>query len=354
MTRLVLAALAAVIALVAGEPARAQQKTQATQLLAVGIQLSAIREFVAKGLGFYDEEGIDIQLVPAPGSATEIQFMTAGRGTLGSIDMHMVVQQRTAPGGLKMRAVFSNLQAGVYRIGMLEESPIRAPADIKGKKIGVPTKASGSFDFVRTVAKLAGVQESDMEVIPVGFGPAAADAVTRKRIDALSTVFPDSNNLRYLAETQHQFKYRELKVPQNAWPTNAMMITDDEAKNKRPMITGMLRAFAKGHVFVVENPRAALLVAKKLYPELVRDDDIERQLTFVKWSLDEAYDMPQHKALPIGAFDMKAWEGTERYYKDAGLIGPNDKVADAIDSSFIADINNFDKERIRKMAREYK
>jgi NitT/TauT family transport system substrate-binding protein len=327
---------------------------KATKLLAVGIQLSAIREFVAKGMGFYDEENVEVNLVPAPGSATQIQFMTAGRGTLGSIDMHMAVQQRNQPGGLKMRAVFSNLQAGVYRIGMLEESPVRAPADLKGKKVGVPTKASGSFEFVRTVAKLAGVQESEMEIIPVGFGPAAADAVTRKRIDVLSTVFPDLNNLRYLAETRRTFKIREMTVPQNAWPTNALMITDDEAANKRPLITALLRAFAKGHVFVVENPRAALMVAKKLYPELVRDDDVDRQLTFVKWSLEQAYDMPKYKGQPIGAFDLKAWEGTEAYYRDAGLIGPNDKLATVIDQSFIADINNFDKERIRRMAREYK
>ena len=353
MTRMGLAALAALMAF-GTMPASAQQKTSATQLLAIGIQLGHLREFVAKAQGFYDEEGIDIQLVPAPGSATEIQFMTAGRGTLGSIDMHMAVQQRTQPGGLKMSAVFSNLQSGVYRIGMLEESPIKAPVDLKGKRVGVPTKASGSFEFVRTVAKLAGVQESDMEVIAVGFGPAAADAVTRGRIDALSTVFTDSNNLRWLAQSEGKFKFRELKVPQNAWPTNAMMITEDEAKNKRPMITGMLRAFAKGHVFVVENPRAALQVAKKLYPELVRDDDVQRQLTFVQWSLEESYDMPQYKNQPIGAFDLKVWEGTERYYKDGGLIGPNDKVADLIDQSFIAEANNFDKERIRKMAREYK
>jgi NitT/TauT family transport system substrate-binding protein len=354
MTRMGLAALAVVMAFGCAEPASAQQKMQATQLLAVGIQLSAIREFVAKGMGFYDEENIEVQLVPALGSATEIQFMTAGRGTLGSIDVHMAVQQRTQPGGIKLRSVFSNLQSGVYRIGMLEEAPIRAPADLKGKKVGVPTKASGSFEFVRTVAKLAGVAEADMEVIPVGFGPAAADSVTRKRIDVLSTVFPDFNNLRYLADTQGQFKFRELKVPQNAWPTNALMITDDEAKNKRPMIVAMLRGFVKGHVFVTENPRAALMVSKKLYPELVRDDDFERQLIFVKWSLEEAYDMPQYRHLPVGAFDLKAWEGTERYYKDAGLIGPNDKLADVIDQSFIAEINNFDKERVRKMARDYK
>ena len=69
MTRMMLAVLAAVMAF-GTVPASAQQKTPATQLLAIGIQLGHLREFVAKAQGFYDEEGIDIQLVPAPGSAT--------------------------------------------------------------------------------------------------------------------------------------------------------------------------------------------------------------------------------------------------------------------------------------------
>ena len=280
--------------------------------------------------------------------------MTAGRGTLGSIDVHMAVEQRKQPSGAKLLAVFANLQSGVYRIGLLEQSPVRAPADLKGRKIGVPTKSSGSFPFLVAAAALGGVREADMEVIPVGFGPAAADAVIRSRIDALATVFTDFNNLRYLSQKGGQFKFRELRVPMNDWPTNALMITEDEAKTKRKVITGMLRAFAKGHVFVDANPQAALMVTKKLYPELVSDDDLERQLTFIDWSMKVAYYLAKYRDKPIGSFDMEAWAGTERYYKDAGLIGPNDSVKQVIDTSFIDEINNFDKERVRKLAREYR
>lgn len=44
----------------AARAANAQAKTPATQLLAICIQLGHIREFVAKGMGFCDEEGIDV------------------------------------------------------------------------------------------------------------------------------------------------------------------------------------------------------------------------------------------------------------------------------------------------------
>jgi NitT/TauT family transport system substrate-binding protein len=280
--------------------------------------------------------------------------MTAGRATIGSTDMHMLLAQRRQPGGLKARAVYSYLPSGIFRIAMVDEIPIKAPADLKGKKVGVPTRASGAFDFVRTVAKLAGVQEADMEIIPVGFGPAAADAVIRGRIDVLSTTFSDFNNLRYLSEIRRQFKMREMKVPQNAYPANAFIVTDDDMRNKRQLIIGMLRAFAKGHVFFVENPRAALAVARKLYPELVRDDDVERQIAIARWGIEDIYDLPKYRNKPLGYFDMEAWAGTEEYYRSAGLIEADDRIKDVIDTSLLDEVNDFDRERIRKMAREYK
>ena len=346
--------VAIVLASLSALPTHAADKIPASPLLAVGIQTSHVREMVAKVLGFYDEEGLDATLVPAPGSATEIQYMAAGRGTLGGIDVDMGIRQRKEPGGLKLLAVFSNIQSGVYWMAMLDGSSIKTITDLKGKTVGVPTQASGAYQFLMAVAKTAGLKETDFTVVPVGFGPAATDALARGRIDMISTVFSDVLNMRYLAEVKNQFKLRQLNVPENAYPTNALMITEDEAKNKRKMVVGMMRAYAKGQLFVDTNPAAALKVAKTLYPELIRDDDFERQVTLTTWSSDASYNMPKYRDKPIGYFDMDAWKGTEKYYKEAGLIGPDDKITDIIDTSFIEEANNFDKERIRKMAREYK
>jgi NitT/TauT family transport system substrate-binding protein len=349
--------LCVALALVTGtatRPADAADKIPATVLLAVGIQTSALRDMVAKSLGFDDEEGIDVQLVPALGSATEVQYMAAGRGMLGSIDVDMAIRQRKDPAGLKLRAVYSNLQSGVYSMAMLDQTPIKTIADLKGKTVGVPTQASGSYQFMMTLAKLAGLKDGDFTVVAVGFGPTAADALTRGRIDMLSTIFTDVLNLKYLSEHGGQFKLRELTVPQNAYPTNAAMVTESDAVNKRPMIIGVLRAFAKAQLFVATNPAAGLKVAKKLYPELVRDDDMERQITLMQWSNDISFNAPRYRDKPLGYFDMEAWKGTEQYYRDGGLIGPDDHVADVIDTSFLDEINNFDKERVRQMARDYK
>jgi len=196
------AAIALALALgvvVVGAPAYAQGKTKVTALLAIGIQLGHIREFVAKGMGFYDEEGLDVNLQPALGSSREIQYMIAGTGTAGSIDMHMIVKLRKK-GGKRLVAVYSHLQAGVYRLGVIEGGPMKSLADLKGKRAGVPTKSSGTYPFLLAAAKLVGLKEADFEIVPVGFGPSSSQALIRGKIQLLSATISGINNLRYLAQ----------------------------------------------------------------------------------------------------------------------------------------------------------
>ncbi len=339
---------------VAGAPAHAQGKTKVTALLAIGIQLGHIREFVAKGMGFYDEEGLDVNLQPALGSSREIQYMIAGTGTAGSIDMHMIVKLRKK-GGKRLVAVYSHLQAGVYRLGVIEGGPMKSLADLKGKRAGVPTKSSGTYPFLLAAAKLVGLKEADFEIVPVGFGPSSSQALIRGKIQLLSATISGINNLRYLSRHSKTWKFREIKVPMNAWPTNALIFTEDETKHKRKMVVGMLRALSKAHVFVDANPAAALKVVQKLHPELVRDKDTPRLMQLTKWSMDETYSTPRSRAQPLlGWFDPQAWAGTENYYKDTGLIDKDASLKDVIDMSFLAEANDFDKERIRRLAREYK
>jgi NitT/TauT family transport system substrate-binding protein len=343
----VLAALLLAALVGAAVPAAAQEKV--TTLLATGIQIGHIREFVAKQL-FYAEEGLDVTLQPAQGSAQQLQYMTAGKGTLGSIDMHMVLELRKK--GVKLVSPYAHFQKGVYRIGVLEGGPVKTLADLKGKPVGVPTKSSGAFPFLLAAAREAGVQEADMEIIPVTFGPAAAQALVARRIAAISTTTGGYNSIRWVGEQSKDWKLREIKVPMNAWPTNALVVTEDQARNQRKMVVGLLRGFAKAHVFVTASPEAALDVTQKLYPELVQDKDKPRLAQILRWGMDDMWTSDRGRDRPLGWFDPEAWAGTERYYKTEGMIDKDQSLKEIIDESFVAEANSFDKEKIRKMALE--
>lgn len=335
--------------------ALAQTKTPVTALLAIGIQLGHIREFVAKGMGFYEQEGLDVTLQPALGSAKQIQYMIAGRGTGGSIDMHMIVNLRKKEGEKKLVAVYSHLPASVYRLGVLESGPIQTVGDLKGKVAGVPSKSSGTYPFLLAAAKRAGLSEDDFKIVPVGFGPTASQALISGRIQLLSATISGINNLRYLSQHTDKWSFRRIPQPMDVWPTNAMIFTKDEVENERDKVVGMLRAFAKAHIFVDTNPRAALKVAQEMYPELVQEKELPRLLQLIKWSMEETYSTERMRAQPhLGWFDTEAWKGTEGYYKEMGLIENNDSIWSVVDASLLEAANDFDKDRIRELARTHK
>jgi NitT/TauT family transport system substrate-binding protein len=347
--RVLAALLLAALATLAAAPGRARAQEKVTTLLATGIQIGHVREFVARQL-FYPEEGLDVTLQPAQGSAQQLQYMTAGKGTLGSIDMHMLLELRKK--GVKLVSPYAHFQKGVYRIGVLEGGPVKTLADLKGKPVGVPTRSSGAFPFLLAAAREAGVREADMEIIPVTFGPAATQALVQRRIVAIATTSGGYNNIRYLGEQSKDWKLHEMKVPMNAWPTNALVVTEDEARHKRKMVIGLLRGFAKAHVFVMASPLAALEVTQKLYPELVTDKDKPRLAQILQWGIEDSWMSERGRDKPLGWFDPEAWAGTERYYKAEGMIDTNQSLREIIDESFIAEVNNFDKDRIRTMALE--
>jgi hypothetical protein len=120
------------------------------------------------------------------------------------------------------------------------------------------------------------------------------------------------------------------------------------------MVVGALRAFAKAQVFIETNLEAALEIASKRYPELVREEDKPRQLQLLRWSIAEFWSSERSAGKPLGWFDLERWAGTEKYYKEEKLIGPDDSLRSVIDTSLLDEINAFDRESIRRQAREWK
>jgi ABC-type nitrate/sulfonate/bicarbonate transport system substrate-binding protein len=193
-----------------------------------------------------------------------------------------------------------------------------------------------------------------MQIIPVTFGPAAVEALLRGRIDGVATTNTAFNTLRYLGMQSPDWKLREIVVPMNAWPTNSIMVTEDEIKNQRSMVIRALRAFSKSQIFIETNLEAAVEIARRLYPELVRDEDKPRQLQLLRWGIADSWTSERSRGKPLGWFDLERWAGTEKYYKDEGLIAADDSVRSVINASLLDEINNFDKEQVRQMARSWK
>src|SRR5205814_3991073 len=124
---------------------------------------------------------LDIQ--PTGGSVDSVRLTAVGQGDLSVAGCDGMVIARTQ--GQNMRCGFVHAQKQIYGVGVLNDSPIRAVTDLKGKTLGVQGLGSGSVPYTKGLVKEAGLNpDADITFVEVGVGAAMVNALQTRRIDA--------------------------------------------------------------------------------------------------------------------------------------------------------------------------
>jgi len=187
-----LAALAACVALLLAGCGGAQTTsapgggalTPVTFLNVLPIEsLTFTPEIIAKAEGHFERAGLDVQFQVTRGSAQAIQTVIAGSALVtrvGDTEMMVAAGGRGAPVG----AFGQPSQQATIRMVSAADDPIRAPADLRGRTIGIPSEGGTSETLVDTLAATAGLTDSDLSKQVVGLAPGVFELVQQGRIDA--------------------------------------------------------------------------------------------------------------------------------------------------------------------------
>lgn len=139
---------------------------------------------VPQAMGFWKEEGLDVQVQLANGSGTAIQQLIAGQvaGSIGGVPPAMALINK----GAQIITAASINSRNVYYPVALETSAIKTINDMKGAKIGIVSAASSNVYWIKSMLQKHGLDpDKDMSLVSVGSGPAALQALTSGRIDVL-------------------------------------------------------------------------------------------------------------------------------------------------------------------------
>ena len=102
--------------------------------------VNQIGEVVAKRLGFYEQEGIDFAIQPGGPNIDGVAIVASGRYEVGQVSsspsMMLAVSQ-----GLPIKCFAVGAQQHPYTFFSLAKNPVRKPADLVGKKVGIPSTA---------------------------------------------------------------------------------------------------------------------------------------------------------------------------------------------------------------------
>ncbi len=264
--------------------------------------------YVGIDKGFFAEEGIDLSLdygfendyLKLVGTDA-LQFM------IGSSDQLVLGQAQ----GLPVKYVMNWYTQYPVTIFAKAEAGIVEPADLAGKRVGVPGPFGATYIALRALLDIAGLSEGDIQMESIGFTQAAA--VSQGLVDAAADYAV--NGPVVLAaegiETTQIALDKYLRIPANGLVTNDKTLVDEPE-----LVRAMVRATLKAIAYTLQNPDEAFESALKFVPEAGGENIAANRAVF---DASLAYWTPQPGQTP-GATDPADWQAAAELLARIGLV----------------------------------
>ena len=246
MRRVLLAACAALAAF----PAIAQQKIDFILNWVPGGDHAPY--YYAKKLGWYQKEGIDLQLEPGKGSALATQKVGAGANPVGLADMGgVLVAKSKGADTVAVLNVYANSPQGMY---WLKSSGIRGIKDFAGKKIGNPA-ADGARTMWPALAKANGIDPKSVTWVNIDAN-AKLSALKSKAID-VTTSFYNLHHVfkRELGDDMGFLAWRDVGL--NPYGNSIIVNTAYLQKNK-PLVDKFVKVTQRAFAECVKESKACV------------------------------------------------------------------------------------------------
>ena len=350
-----LIAIVSVAALLASVDAAVAQTNVRVAWCARTVSSAAAPYAIATKLGWFKEAGITVELVPLPGSTDCVKAVATSQVqyALPSIEPVAIIR----PQGVKIKNFYTAYQGNIYGIVVPAESPVQKFTDLKGKSIGVTSMASAGVIIARALAATNGLDpDRDIKIVVAGEAAQTAALLRSGDVQALSQF-----DTQYALTENAGAKLRFLDKDNEAiarFPSNGFIALEETLAKDRAQAVALTQAYAKGTVFAMTNPEAAVRILWEIYPQTkatgkdeataLRDDLKTLEARARNWRLE--------------AGGVTKWgENSEANYGSYvdfllknGVIKEKVAVADLITNALIDDINKFDANAIKATAQGYR
>lgn len=234
---------------------------------------------VAHSLGYFKDEGIEVQFVDFKSGAQGLQALVAGNVEFAAGTYDHTIQMQAK--GTSLVNVLSMNRYASYVLAVVKSKSkgIKSVKDLKGKAIGISGPGSGSHVFgVRALEKV-GLHTSDVSWVGVGSGATAIAAVQRGEIDAIVAEDPAISELTTRDNVTVLIDSRAKDGTAYIYGGDIAAIgiySTTEYVNKHPKTTqALVNAVVRAMLYMQRNPIEAVI---ERVPEQYRKDAAEYKL----------------------------------------------------------------------------
>ena len=252
MTIVILAALAPAGITVAQAPRR----TLVIGMPVTPPNLPHLGVYVAKDLGYFDEEGINLEL-----AAFESGLQSLRGGVSGSVDILRASSEPVIAAisrGAKIRSIFS--YAHRLTVVMAAQESIRRPADLRGKNLGIQEVGAFREVMTRAVLHSAGLTQQDVNYVPVSSAGYITALIGNKIDTAILHI-----DQAYMARTKKASLHPLVplwEIMPSYW-YGTFSTTEELLRKDSDLLARAVAAIIKAHRFMYRNKERTLDLASK-------------------------------------------------------------------------------------------
>lgn len=279
--------------------------------------------YVAAEKGYFAAEGLDVtfdynfetDVVQRIATKNQISF------ALASADSILLARAQ----GMPVTAVMATSQEFPLAFISKQGVALQSPADLVGKRVGIPGRFGASYIGLQAVLYAAGLSEADIDLQEVGFAQVAA--LTEDRVDIISG-YANNEPIQLAASGVAVNVMRVADIYPMASDhliVNSEMITSD-----RETVAAFVRALQKGMNDVIADPKAAHAVALTYIPEAQNSNSAVTlevlKATTAMWQANTAV---------IGQIQPAAWQKSAELLQSIGSLDASVDVRAGYDTAFV-------------------
>jgi NitT/TauT family transport system substrate-binding protein len=244
--------------------------TELTFLFPTGSVIQYHPWYIAEEKGWFEEEGVSVELQVGDGSSGIIQQVLAGNADAALPAPSAFLT--AVDGGQDLRWVYQYQYSNIFSLATPEDSGIDDAAGLKGGAVGVSDLSGGEVPLIRAVLREAGLEEgTDVQILEVGEGSAlAVENLNNGRVQAYSSNLFDISTIEANGVPMQNILPEDVQ----SFPANGVVVPADALEEKEESLTAMLRAVVRAVQWSLENPDEAKELAAEIAPEEFEDDAI--------------------------------------------------------------------------------
>lgn len=279
---------------------------------------------VEEDKGFFKAKGIEMAIIPGAGGADAIRNLLSSQADVAFTDPASFFT--AIDKGEKLRAIYDIYPQNIFNLVSLKSRNITKPSDLKGKRIGVYSLASGTRQNLQILLHQAGLTEADVTIVVTGllnFLP-----LMQGQVDA--TAATDTGLLVGKQKGLGDVNVMEVKNYVNI-SSDFFVVREETYQQKKDVLKRFLQAYQDSAEWMMRSPQEAAKLAVKF---ALDGQNETANLEVIKLrNATSVSPVTQQKGL--GAFDMGVIQKGANAYKAFGLIQRDIKVADVISQDLL-------------------